>query len=104
VDKKKTVVRIGGAEYALQSDNSEEYMHRVAIYVDRVYKDVTQKHPHLNTSMAAVLAAVNIADELLRERGELNGDPASGTKKPPGRVTNLEFRKKETSRKADDDF
>lgn len=67
-DKIKTVVRIAGQEYRLTGYESEEYMHRVAIYVDRKMTEIGKSYPDLNTTMVAVLAALNIADELIRER------------------------------------
>ncbi|NLG37658.1 MAG: cell division protein ZapA [Clostridiales bacterium] len=67
-DKVKTVVRIGGQEYRLSGYESEEYMHRVAIYVDRKMNEIAKQFTDLSTTMIAVLAALNIADELIRER------------------------------------
>lgn len=67
-DKIKTVVRIGGQEYRLSGYESEEYMHRVAIYVDRKMNEIAKQFTDLSTAMIAVLAALNIADELIRER------------------------------------
>ena len=69
-DKIKTVVRIGGQEYRLSGYESEEYMHRVAIYVDRKMNEIGKNFTDLNTTMIAVLAALNIADELIRERSK----------------------------------
>jgi len=66
MDRQHTVVRIGGLDYTLAGNHSEEYMHRVAIYVDRKMEEITKNNPKLSTQMAAVLVALNIADELLR--------------------------------------
>lgn len=67
-EKVRTVVHIGGQEYRLSGYESEEYMHRVAIYVDRKMNEIAKQFPELSTAMIAVLAALNIADELIRER------------------------------------
>ncbi len=68
--KTKTTVRIGGIDYAMSGFESEEYMHRVAILVDRKISDIERAHPALSSSQAAVLAAINLADELLKLREE----------------------------------
>jgi cell division protein ZapA (FtsZ GTPase activity inhibitor) len=77
MEKAKTVVLIAGKEYTLSGYESEEYMHRVAIYVDRTMREITKAHGNLPTNMVAVLAALNIADELLRARGD------TGSVSPP---------------------
>lgn len=74
-DKIKTIVRIAGQEYRLTGYESEEYMHRVAIHVDRKMTEISKSYPDLNTTMVAVLAALNIADELIRERAKKNEIP-----------------------------
>ena len=40
-------------------------MHRVAIYVDRKMNEIAKQFTDLSTTMIAVLAALNIADELI---------------------------------------
>jgi cell division protein ZapA len=45
-------------------------MLRVAEYVDRSMRAVAEKAAHLSTAKVAVLAALNIADELFRERSD----------------------------------
>ena len=75
MEKAKTVVLIAGKEYTLSGYESEEYMHRVAIYVDRTMREITKAHGNLPTNMVAVLAALNIADELLRARGDTGSVP-----------------------------
>lgn len=68
MSRRKTTVRINRQEYVLAGDEPEEYMHEVAIYVDKKMSEISRKYDHLSTSMIAVLAAVNITDELLKER------------------------------------
>lgn len=77
--RKKTTVRIDGHDYTLAGEESEEYMHEVAIYVDRKMSEIHKQFKHLSTSMVAVLSAINIADELLKER---RGTPAVTKQKP----------------------
>ncbi|MBM7582053.1 cell division protein ZapA [Caldicoprobacter guelmensis] len=66
VDKTKTVVRIGGREYTIRSVESEEYIHKVAIYVDKKMEEIRQRQPNLSTTMLAMLTAINLADEVIK--------------------------------------
>ena len=69
--EEKTIrVTIFGEEYPLRGDANTEYMLRVAEYVDRSMRTVAEKSVHLSTTKVAVLAALNIADELFRERSD----------------------------------
>lgn len=69
-DKNKTVVHIAGKEYTLLADLPEEYIHKVAIYVDKKMHEVARQRNDLSTAMIAVMAAINIADEVMELRGE----------------------------------
>lgn len=64
--KVRTTVHIGGQRYSLSGMDSEEYMHRVAIHVDRMMQKVKRHNNDLPNNMIAVLTAINIADEYLR--------------------------------------
>ncbi len=66
VGKTKTVVRIGGREYSIKSMESEEYIHKVAIYVDKKLEEMKQRQPNLSTTMLAMLTALNLADEVIK--------------------------------------
>lgn len=61
-------VRIVGEEYMLRSDASEEHTRAVADYVDRTIRAILDGGGVIETQKAAILAAIQIADELLRER------------------------------------
>jgi cell division protein ZapA len=67
-DKVKTTVRINGKDYTMVGYDPEEYIHRVAIYVDRKMSEIEEKNNNLSTTMLAVLTSLNIADELLKLR------------------------------------
>jgi len=71
VDKVKTIVRIAGREYTIRGEVPEEYIHKVAILVNRKMEEVTDRQPGLSTAMAAVLTAINLGDEVLKLQGEL---------------------------------
>ena len=61
-----TVVRINNAEYRIVSSADEEYVSHVAYYVDKKMRELIVRDKRLSTSMAAVLTAVNIADEYMQ--------------------------------------
>ncbi|MCY6482762.1 cell division protein ZapA [Clostridium aestuarii] len=62
----RVTVRINGSEYNLKGEEREEYLHKVAGYVDKKISDILKKNNRLSISDASVLAAVNVVDELLK--------------------------------------
>ena len=66
----KLQVRICGQEYTLVSDESREYMLETADYVDRKMIEVKNMNGRLSTSMAAILVALNIADDLKKTQAK----------------------------------
>ena len=64
----RVVVNICGDEYTLVAEESPSYMQRVGSYVDGKMREImdTAKVGRVN---AAVLTAVNIADELMKAQG-----------------------------------
>src|SRR5690554_4306235 len=71
VNKVKTIVRIAGREYTIRGTEPEEYIHRVAIHVNRKMEQVIKTQPGLSTAMAAVLTAINLGDEVLKLKEEV---------------------------------
>lgn len=69
MEKQKTVVRVAGKEYTLVSSDSPEYMGRVAAYVDRKLEEISLS-TRLPSNMVAVLASLNMADELMKSHDE----------------------------------
>ncbi|OAA92542.1 cell division protein ZapA [Clostridium coskatii] len=59
-------VFINGVEYNLKGDEQEEYLHKVASYVDKKVKSIIKNNSKLSTSSAAVLSALNVADDMLK--------------------------------------
>ncbi|ERI90796.1 cell division protein ZapA [Clostridiales bacterium oral taxon 876 str. F0540] len=59
-------VNINGMEYNLRGEESEEYLHKVARYVDKKLKAIMEGNPKLSVSSAAVLTAINVADEMFK--------------------------------------
>ncbi|HHX73661.1 MAG TPA: cell division protein ZapA [Firmicutes bacterium] len=69
--KNRVNVKIYHEEYTMCSQASPEYMKRIAQYVDEKMRQHGEKNTRLGTSKIAVLAAVNLADELFRLRREM---------------------------------
>jgi cell division protein ZapA len=63
-------VKINGVEYSLKGKENEEYLHKIARYVDKKLKYITENNPRLSTTSAAIFTAVNISDELYKEKQE----------------------------------
>jgi cell division protein ZapA len=74
VSEKRHVVKVQivGEEYTIRSDASPEHTRAVAQYVDHAIKRVLNTTPVVETHKAAILAALQITDELFkaRESGE----------------------------------
>ena len=71
-NKKLVNVRIFGQEYPIRASSNEENIKEVASYVDKKMHEVQRSVPSsMNASKIAILAAMNISDELFgARRGE----------------------------------
>lgn len=63
-------VDILGQKYTIKGDAPEEYIKKLAAFVDLKLKEVHNSAPNIAPRKAAILAALNIADELHRLREE----------------------------------
>lgn len=63
-------VTIFGEEYVLRSEMGEEYTRRCARYVDEAIQEAHVKAHVSEAHKAAILAALEITDELFRARSE----------------------------------
>lgn len=63
-EKARVTVKIYGEEYIVKGHARPDYIEDIAAYVDKKMRLIGQKNPHLSISRVAVLAALNIADEL----------------------------------------
>ena len=70
-EKKSSVkVTIVGEEYTIRSDASPAHTRAVAEHVDRAIRHVMNTATVVETHKAAILAALQITDELFRARAE----------------------------------
>ncbi len=66
-DSTLTTVIIFGSEYRIKSPENLDYARRVATDVDRRMREVAERHRMTSPLRVAVLALLNMADELHRE-------------------------------------
>jgi cell division protein ZapA len=64
--KNKVDIRISGKDYTVVGVEPEEYIQRVGLYIDRKMSEIMRVNNKLSTSMAAVLTAVNVADDYFK--------------------------------------
>jgi cell division protein ZapA len=75
--KKETRVEIYGNTYTIRSEVKEEYTRQLARYVDGKMKEIAGGVGDLSSTKVAILAALNISNELfllrdkLQQQGEL---------------------------------
>ena len=63
-------VEIFGQSYAVRAGSEPGYIEKLAAFVDAQMRDVSRGSGTVDTQRAAVLAALNIADECFRARAE----------------------------------
>jgi cell division protein ZapA len=68
VAKKSVVVHIAGQRYVVRSDAKKSYIETLAKYVDNRVREVKSASKPVPSQSLAVLAALNIADELFQEK------------------------------------
>ncbi|OGG46272.1 MAG: hypothetical protein A3F84_07965 [Candidatus Handelsmanbacteria bacterium RIFCSPLOWO2_12_FULL_64_10] len=67
-EKKSVTVTIFSTEYPIQSDADPDRVREVARYVDWKMREVATVTAIRSATRVAILAALNIADELFKER------------------------------------
>lgn len=71
-NKNKINVVIDGRNLTVIASENEEYIRELANYVDNKIKNLSSKNDRLSQTMAATLAALNIADELHKINNKLH--------------------------------
>ena len=66
-ERKSIRVKIFGSEYPLRGE-SEEFTRKVASHVDDMINTIHNKIPEQPTLTVAVLSALNVAEDLFKER------------------------------------
>jgi cell division protein ZapA len=63
-------INILGQKYTVKGDADEEYIKKLALYVDEKLKEIHAANPNITPMKASILASLTIADELHRIRDE----------------------------------
>jgi cell division protein ZapA len=66
--KQSVTVQIAGVKYALKTDEDERWVKSVAALVDERFREIQKKARTPDTQAVAMLTALQIAEELFRER------------------------------------
>jgi len=61
-------VSIYGQEYTIRGGDDAEYVRRIAAYVDERMREVSSSTSQITSLRVAILASLNIADELFQEK------------------------------------
>ena len=68
-------VEIFGAIYHVRGDKDPEYLQELAGLVDRKMREIAQQVSTVDSAKIAILAALNISDELFQRRKQQDGLP-----------------------------
>lgn len=70
--KNRATVKIVGNEYTIKGLETEEYLHKLGFLVDKKMSEIITNNNMLSTYMAAVLTALNFADDFVKSKEENN--------------------------------
>lgn len=68
-----TTVRIFGQDYHIRGGKDPSYVKEIAAYLDSRMKEISKESRQVSTSRVAILAALNIVDELYQARDSAEG-------------------------------
>jgi len=89
-DAKATTVEIMGREYRIRGGDDEAYVRDIARYVDAKLREVSQGTASATSDRLAILAAINIADELFQLRRASTEEVSTIEKRTQGLITLLD--------------
>ena len=69
-----TEVEIFGSVYHVRGDKDPEYLQSLAELVDRRMREIAQQVSTIDTAKIAILAALNLTDELFQSRKHKDGE------------------------------
>lgn len=97
-------VEVAGRSYRLRSDGGGADIAAVARLVNERIGEILQAAPHLEKEEVAILAALNMGDELLRQRAASESGPAEieeAVETVRGRLAELVRRMEQTAASPD---
>jgi cell division protein ZapA len=83
-------VQIFGGEYKIRGEADPEYILEVARYVDSKMREINEKLSVASLGKVAILASLNLADELFKERREKEQTLSQIREKAAGLALKLE--------------
>src|SRR4029453_1656214 len=69
-----TEVEIFGAVYSVRGDQEREYLQELAKTVDRTMRQIAERVTTVDAGKIAILAALNLADELIQSQRRQEGE------------------------------
>ena len=72
-----TQVEIYGQTYSVRADSDSSYVRELARYVDGKMREVAERAATVDSAKIAILAALNISDDLYQREKRSQGDPAN---------------------------
>jgi len=78
-NENKVKVEIFGTSYLLRGEGDSEYIQEVASFVDKKMREIQQATGLISTLKIAILAALNIADELHKVSSGKKGSGGTDT-------------------------
>jgi len=63
-------IKVFGQVYTVKTDEGEDHIQKVAQSVNEKMEEVTKNTKSVSTLNVAILTALNLADDLVRERGK----------------------------------
>ncbi len=64
-------IKLAGKEYRIRSDANEEWLQRVASYVDEAMQNIRERTDTIDSLDIALLAALNLAREVLNLKNQM---------------------------------
>jgi cell division protein ZapA len=68
MEKRQLKIDLLGTSFVIQSDESTEHLNRLSAHVKSRIEEVRKRYPFAEPLTVAVLAALNIADEMIKVR------------------------------------
>ena len=73
-NKTRTTVRIQGQTYNVVSEEHAAHVKTVAKYIDDKMDELKKRNPYLDTTKLSVPTALNIADDYLKLKRDIEGE------------------------------
>ena len=68
VEVRPVKISIGGEDYFVRGDVDSQTIQEIADFVNHKLHEVAEKTPHQSNNRVTILAALNIAEELFKEK------------------------------------